>query len=128
MPQTGVGPPPVLEVRDKEQVFPAQGPEAEHSDGCQPRDALPKAAVWQRRSRSPHERSLPTGVLYRSWQDVPDQPPSGLQQGSVFVEIFSGKAGFTRALRKSGWLVLPPIDIVVEGDVLCSADILDQLF
>ena len=64
-------------------------------------------------------------MLYCSWEDVPESPPSDLTQGSVFVEVFSGKAGFTKALRKRGWLVLPPIDVVVEGDVLFPADILD---
>ena len=83
------------------------------------------APVLLRRSRSPARSALPAGMLFRSWRDVPETPPSELQRGSVFVEVFSGKAGFTKALRKRGWLALPPIDVVVEGDVLAPADILD---
>ena len=44
-----------------------------------------------------------------------------------FLEVFSGKAWLTRALRKRGWGILPPIDIVIEGDVLAAADVLDPL-
>ena len=29
-------------------------------------------------------------------------------------------------MRRRGWLVLPPIDIEVEGDVLSSTNILDE--
>ena len=57
-------------------------------------------------------------MLYKSWAEVPDQPPVSLQPRSVFLEVFSGKAWLTRAMRKQGWLALPPIDIVVDGDVL----------
>ena len=44
---------------------------------------------------------------------------------SVFLEVFSGKAGLTKAMRRRGWSVLPPIDIVVEGEVLAKTNILD---
>ena len=64
-------------------------------------------------------------LLYKSWADVPAIPPQDLPRGSVFVEVFSGKAWLTRAMRRRGWSVLPPIDIVVDGDVLAPADILD---
>ena len=43
----------------------------------------------------------------------------------MFLEIFSGKAGITLAMRRCGWLVLPPIDIVIEGEVLAKTNILD---
>ena len=66
-------------------------------------------------------------MLYKSWAEVPDQPPVSLQPRSVFLEVFSGKAWLTRAMRKQGWLALPPIDIVVDGDVLEPANILDPV-
>ena len=125
MPLAGVGPPPVIVHRDKEQLVLAPRAVTEHSDGRQPGVALPMAPVLLQRVRSPPSRSLPTGMLFSSWDDVPVVPSPDLKQGSVFVEIFSGKAGFTKALRKRGWLVLPPIDVVVDGDVLFPADILD---
>ena len=66
-------------------------------------------------------------VLHKSWAEVPDQPLFSLRPRSVFLEVFSGKAWLTRAMRKRGWLVLPPIDIVIEGDVLTPANILDPV-
>jgi hypothetical protein len=64
-------------------------------------------------------------LLYKHWDDVPSFPPLAMRARSVFLEVFSGKAGLTRAMRRRGWLVLPPIDIVVEGEVLSATNILD---
>ena len=65
-------------------------------------------------------------LLYISWEDVPNFPPIEMKVRSVFLEVFSGKAGLTLAMRRSGWSVLPLIDIVIEGEVLAKTDILDQ--
>ena len=54
-------------------------------------------------------------------------PPIKMSVRSVFLEVFSGKAGPTRAVRRRGWLVLPPIDIVVEGEDLATIHILDSI-
>ena len=42
-----------------------------------------------------------------------------------FLEVFSGKAGITLSVWSRGILVMPPIDILMEGFVSFSTDILD---
>ena len=66
-------------------------------------------------------------MLYTSWEQVPLFPPREMKVRTVFLEIFAGKAWLTRAMQKKGWLVLPPIDIVVDGEVRFPTDILDPL-
>ena len=59
------------------------------------------------------------------WSLVPRDPDLLLSLGPWCLEIFSGKAGVTRALKQKGLRVLPPIDITVEGEVREPVDILD---
>ena len=44
--------------------------------------------------------------------------------GTKYLDI--KRTGLTRAMRRKGWSVLPPIEIVVDGDVQAPADILDS--
>ena len=66
-------------------------------------------------------------MLYTSWEQVPLFPPREMKVRPVFLEFFAGKAWLTKAMQKKGWLVLPPIDIVVDGEVRFPTDILDPL-
>ena len=62
---------------------------------------------------------------FSTWDEVPDVPTAAHKLRPWFVEIFAGKARFTRAMKKAGWSTLPPVEINVEGDNLASADLLD---
>ena len=76
------------------------------------------------RSRSPR-RSVTDAARFTDWAQVPAAPTAEMLAKPWFLEVFSGKAWLTRAMRKRGWNVLPPIDIVIEGDVLAAADVCD---
>ena len=63
------------------------------------------------------------------WSSVPRDPDLLPSLGPWCLEVFSRKAGITKALRDEGLRVLPPLDITLEGEVRESADILDaELF
>ena len=55
---------------------------------------------------------------FSTWDEVPDVLTAAHKLRPWFVEIFAGKARFTRAMKKAGWSTLPPVEINVEGDNL----------
>ena len=63
--------------------------------------------------------------MFQTWDEVPDAPTAAHKRANWFLEVFAGKAWLTRAMRKAGWSTLPPVEIIVEGDTLASADLLD---
>ena len=71
---------------------------------------------------------MSSAPVFKCWADVPDAPTADLLQFKWFVEVFAGKGWLTRAMRRRGWGILPPIDITVAGEVLVAADILDPVF
>ena len=46
-----------------------------------------------------------------------------LKHVNVALEVFAGKAVWSSSCRSRGWIVLPPIEIVVAGNVKAPADI-----
>ena len=48
-----------------------------------------------------------------------------LKHVNVALEVFAGKAVWSSSCRSKGWIVLPPIEIVVAGNVKAPADITD---
>ena len=107
-------------MRGKDQQFCAQISHEPANDRSKPGQQVPTASALL-------IRSFDQTLLFKSWEDVPMLPPLEMSVRSVFAEVFSGKAGLTRAMRRHGWLVLPPIDIVVEGEVLSATNILDPV-
>ena len=63
--------------------------------------------------------------MFKTWAEVPDKPTAELVGMRWFLEIYSGKGWLTRAMRRRGWAVLPLVDIVIEGEVLAAASVLD---
>ena len=62
--------------------------------------------------------------LYPTWQDVPEEPPPGLQ---VFVEVFAGNAGTSKAVADLGVPCLPPIELDEKGYNEHSASVMDPI-
>ena len=60
-----------------------------------------------------------------SWNDVPDDAHLVAAQGPWFLEIFSGTAHLTEAVRKAGIPCLPPIDITICSAVPTPFDVMD---
>ena len=58
---------------------------------------------------------------------MPDEPPAWLSKVNVALEVFAGEAAWSSNFRKKGWIVLPPIEIVVEAAVKEAADIMDPM-
>lgn len=56
---------------------------------------------------------------------VPTAPFAAPDGGKWFVEVFAGAGNLTMAVASSGAAVLPPIDIVVAGEVRRRTDILE---
>ena len=69
-----------------------------------------------------HPHSAPR---FKTWAEVPDKPTPEQIALPWFLEIYSGKGWLTRAMRKRGWAILPPIDIVVAGEVEEAASVVD---
>ena len=69
--------------------------------------------------------SLSFAARFTDWAQVPAAPTAEMLSRPWFLEVFSGKAWLTRAMRRRGWGILPPIDIVLEGDVAAVADVTD---
>ena len=66
---------------------------------------------------------------YRSWAEVPREPPQWARGRRLFVlEIFAGLAGLTLACSAIGLAVLPPVDCEVAGEVTAEVDVLDPEF
>ena len=62
--------------------------------------------------------------LYPTWSDVPEEPPPGLQ---VFVEVFAGSAGTSKAVADLGIACLPPIELEEKGYNEHSTSVLDPM-
>ena len=56
---------------------------------------------------------------------MPDAPMEWLKHVNVALEVFAGKAVWSSSCSSRGWIVLPPIEIVVAGHVKAPADITD---
>ena len=64
--------------------------------------------------------------FWKSWDEVPETVPEEFMHVKFFVEIFAGKAGLSRGVRRRRKLaVLPPIEIEISEEVQYKADILD---
>ena len=111
----------------------------DQSAGQQGNDANDEQELRQHRVATPvpivapvlkpsQARSTLSAPVFKCWADVPDAPTADLLQFKWFVEVFAGKGWLTRAMRRRGWGILPPIDITVAGEVLVAADILDPVF
>ena len=62
---------------------------------------------------------------WKSWDEVPRDVGMIAQSGPWFLEIFSGTARLTTAVRKLGIPCLPPIDITLCEEVPLAVDVLD---
>ena len=65
---------------------------------------------------------------WRSWDEVPRDPFAVAAQGPFFVELFSGTARLTAAVRRQGVPCLPPIDITPCEEVPAPRDVVDLEF
>ena len=66
--------------------------------------------------------------FWSSWNDVPESVPEEFMNTKFFVEIFAGKAGLSRGVRRRRKIaVLPPIELEVSEDVPFTADIVDEM-
>ena len=63
--------------------------------------------------------------VWKSWAEVPRDVDEVARQGPWFLEIFSGTARLTTAVRALGVPCLPPIDITVCQEVPSPFDVLD---
>ena len=59
------------------------------------------------------------------WADVPRDVEQVRAHGPFFLEIFSGTANLTQAVRHVGIAALPPIDITPCSEVPVPFDVLD---
>ena len=64
-------------------------------------------------------------VIWESWDQVPRDAHQVAQAGPWFLEIFSGTAHLTSAVRHVGIPCLPPIDITVCSEVPAPFDVVD---
>lgn len=62
---------------------------------------------------------------WASWADVPRDVELVKARGPFFLEIFSGTANLTKAVRQAGIATLPPIDITPCSEVPVQFDVLD---
>ena len=62
---------------------------------------------------------------WKSWEEVPRDVDEVARHGPWFLEIFSGTARLTAAVRALGVPCLPPIDITVCQEVPSPFDVLD---
>ena len=67
-------------------------------------------------------------TTWKSWKDVPKDPRLVASLGPWFLEVFSGTARLTTALRSMGVSCLPPIDIMPSEMVPEPSDVLDAAF
>ena len=67
-------------------------------------------------------------TTWKSWKDVPQDPRLVASLGPWFLEVFSGTARLTTALRSMGVSCLPPIDIMPSEMVPEPSDVLDAAF
>ena len=66
--------------------------------------------------------------FWKSWDDVPSTVPEEFKHTKFFVEVFAGKAGLSRRVRRRRKIaVLPPIEIELSDEVQGKADILDPM-
>ena len=63
--------------------------------------------------------------VWKSWAEVPRDVDEVARHGPWFLEIFSGTARLTTAVRALGVPCLPPIDITVCQEVPSPFDVLD---
>ena len=63
--------------------------------------------------------------VWRSWQEVPRDVAVIKQHGPWFLEIFSGTARLTSAVRDLGIPCLPPIDITLCQEVPAAFDVIE---
>ena len=63
--------------------------------------------------------------VWKSWEEVPRDVDEVARHGPWFLEIFSGTARLTAAVRALGVPCLPPIDITVCQEVPSPFDVLD---
>lgn len=66
-----------------------------------------------------------TYMPWASWDEVPHDVSLVAAQGPFFLEIFSGTATLTQAVRNAGIPALPPIDITVCSEVPTPFDVVD---
>ena len=72
---------------------------------------------------SPSSSSSCSWQPWSSWDEVPDEVPDWARDWFIFLEVFSGTAGVTEAVKSRSCLVLPPIDIVTSEAVKKATDI-----
>ena len=90
------------------------------------------------RGLNPHSRNKKSGgrassssdshsdrFPWKSWREVPADPPCWARSHKWFLEVFAGEGGFSRSIWKKGGWILPPIDIVKSGFTSSSTDIFD---
>ena len=61
-----------------------------------------------------------------SWVDVPRDVAQVCAAGPFFLEIFSGTASLTKAMRACGVPTLPPIDVTICSEVPTPFDVVDE--
>ena len=55
---------------------------------------------------------------WRSWQEVPDDPPSWVKGSKFFLEIFSGTGGLAGAVKAAG-VIIYAFDVKNFDDTHC---------
>ena len=87
------------------------------------------ALMMRRWIHGPPLTKLPTQTaqrpVWKSWNEVPRDVDEVARHGPWFLEIFSGTARLTAAVRALGVPCLPPIDITVCQEVPSPFDVLD---
>ena len=77
----------------------------------------------------PPLKQLPNSIdqqpTWKSWADVPRDVEMIARSGPWFLEVFSGTARLTSAVRQLGIPCLPPIDITLCEEVPSAFDVLD---
>ena len=69
---------------------------------------------------------LPSSGPWTSWSLVPDDVNEIAAAGPWFLEVFSGTARLTEAMRQCGIPCLPPIDITICQSVPVAFDVVDS--
>ena len=74
----------------------------------------------------PQPPKLPSSGPWTSWSSVPVNVAEIAAAGPWFLEVFSGTARLTEAMRQCGIPCLPPIDITVCQSVPVAFDVVDS--
>ena len=94
------------------------------NDGPQLRDVQKVVDVAHSSPPAFHAAIAP----WKKWSEVPTHPGPQHRSSKFFLEVFADKAHLSRAMRRIGWLVLPPVYIELSEEVSEEGNVLNEEF